>query len=75
MSLLSNLHAISLYTTFQIEASTHNQISISFRVLDQLAEAKAKRKEGGQGEDGEGREDTYFSHPTNFCKFNARALE
>lgn len=54
MSLLSNLRAISLYTTFQIEASTHNQISISFRVLDQLAEAKAKRKEEGQGEDGGG---------------------
>lgn len=62
----------SLCQRFQFKAS--NQITLPFRVLDQLAKAKAE-KEGRQGEEEEKRKDTYFSHPTNFCKFNARALE
>ena len=35
-------------------------------------ETKKKKKKKKKREVAEG---TYFSHPANFCKFNARALE
>lgn len=68
------MFCLSPRATFQFKAC--NQITLSSRVSDQLAKAKAtKEKKERQGEEEEKRKDTYFSHPTNFCKFNARALE
>lgn len=42
---------------------------------NQKQREEKRRRASKVKEETERREDTYFSHSTNFCKFNARALE
>lgn len=75
---------------FFVRQSNSRQTVESLAILSRLRVSISNGKEekggvqrrmkptgGGERELRRGRqgEGTYFSHPTNFCKFNARALE